>query len=232
LTLPRPWNQSERDVSRHTATHSGFSRSLMRELILTGGLGPGSRVLIAGCGDGELAERLIPFGVQVTGIDEADDSVERAANLVPEADFQAGPVPRSQFDRVTTQFDSAIVLYASQFRASIQQPSAKRVTASLLNCLRPDGVFHFVATGPGGSLPHEPSCLARHLNSFPGEVAVTAMADHRRAGAFMPQLVNFRLDGQARSATEWDDFVSGLSSGEPCCRFCPGFLTNPSSEVA
>lgn len=238
MTLPRPWNlTAERDVARQTTTHSGFSRSLMRELILTGGLGPGSRVLIAGCGDGELAERLIPFGIQVTGIDEADDSVERAASLVPEADFQAGPAPRSQFDRVTTQFDSAVVLSASHFRTNIQQPSAKRITASLLHCLRPEGVFHFVATGAGGSLPHEPFCLARHLNSFPGEVGVTALADHRRAGSFMPRLVTFRLDGQPRSANEWDEFAGGVVDAAPCCQFCPtpfanGNSAEPSSEVA
>ncbi|MBC8289865.1 MAG: class I SAM-dependent methyltransferase [Planctomycetes bacterium] len=231
MILPRPWNQtSERDASRHIATHSGFSRSLMRELILTGGLGPGSRVLIAGCGDGELAERLIPFGIQVTGIDEADDSIERAASLVPEAEFQAGPAPRSQFDRVTAQFDSAVVLASSRFRANIQQASPKQVTASLLHCLRPGGQFHFVATGAGGSLPHEPSCLARHLNSFPGEVSVSALADHRRAGSFMPRLVTFRVDGHPRSALEWDEFARGSADGEPCCRFCP--IPTPKSNAA
>lgn len=234
LILPRPWKLlSERDVARSEATHSGFARSLMRELLLTGGLGPGSRVLIAGCGDGELAERLIPFGIQVTGIDEAVDSVERAARFVPEADFQSGPAPRSQFDHVPGLFDSAVVLSSSRFRANVQRVSAKQITASLLNCLRPGGWFHFVATGPGGNLPHEPSCLARHLKSFPGEVTVKGLADWRSTPRCFPsQLVTLHLDGQTRSALDWDDFTGrSVADDEPCCRFCPNYGAGPASAA-
>lgn len=233
MILPRSWSlTSARDATRRHATHSGFSRSLMQELILTGGLAPGSRLLIAGCGDGELAERLIPFGIQVTGIDSAEDSIERATWLVPEAEFQTGLAPRSQFDPVATPFDSMVVLASPAYRAGLRQVPAKLITASLLNCLRPDGTFHFVATGPGGLLPHEPSCLADHLHSFPGKVHVTGLAGQRtESESFRPHLVTLKLDGRRRTVLEWDRFAQVSSaSSEPCCRFCP--ISSPAVDDA
>lgn len=222
MIVPLSRKLPERNVARHAA-RSRFRRSLMRELIVSGGLGPGSRVLIAGCGDGELAERLVPFGIQVTGIDEAIDCVERAAGLVPQAEFQSGPTPRSQFDDSAAPFDSVVVLALAALRGSIRSSAALRSTASLLSCLRPGGSLGFLATGPGGGLPHEATCLAAGLQAFPGKVTTTRLVDRwSDANPPPPKLVRLRLDGQRRSPVEWDELVLPLASDdEPCCRFCP-----------
>jgi SAM-dependent methyltransferase len=221
LILNLPGNSQP---DRYAAARSGVSRSLMRELILSGRLGPGSRVLIVGCGDGELAERLIPFGIQVTGVDEADEAIERAARLIPEAEFQSGIVPRSQFDDTASPFDVVVVLASSDFRSSPRSRSALRTTAGLLSGLRPGGQLHFVLTGPGGSLPHETDCLSEMLRDLPGTVTTTSLTGRERdAGTFQPKLVRLKLDDQKRTALEWDRLASTLAvdSPDPCCRFCP-----------
>lgn len=195
----------------------------MRELILAGRLGPGSRVLIIGCGDGELAERLIPFGIQVTGVDEADEAIERATKHIPEAEFQPGIVPRSQFDDSASPFDAVVVLASSDFQNSPHSRSALRTTAGLLSCLRPGGQLHFVLTGPGGPLPHEAECLAKMLRKLPGIVTTTPLVDRERGGAFQPKLVRLQLDTQKRKPQEWDQLagVLAVDSTDACCRFCP-----------
>lgn len=208
----------------NVVTHSGISRSLMREVLHAGRLGPGSRVLVAGCGDGELAERLIPFGIHVTGVDEADEEIERAARLIPEADFQPGVLPRSHFDETASPFDTVVVLASSDFRESPRSRSALRTTAGLLSSLRPGGQLHFVLTGPGGPLPHESGCLSEMLRQLPGKVTVTPLIDRdRNARSFQPELVRLSLDSKNRTVLAWDRLTSELTveSNDPCCRFCP-----------
>jgi len=196
----------------------------MRELILGGGLGPGSRLLIAGCGDGELAERLIPFGIQVTGVDESSERAERAAAVIPQAEFQSGAVPRSQFDDQVGLFDSVLVLSLSSFRGSVRSPAVLRTIASLMSCIRPGGALQVVTTGPGGGIPHETSCLADQLNRFPGTVTVVPLIRRRIGSDLFPQsIVKLQLDACRRSPDEWDGFSNrpAVDDGNPCCRFCP-----------
>ncbi|MDA0589557.1 MAG: class I SAM-dependent methyltransferase [Planctomycetota bacterium] len=208
---------------RHPTAPSGVSRSLMRELILSGRLGPGSRVLIVGCGDGELAERLIPFGIQVTGVDEVDEAIDRATRLIPEAEFQSGVVPRSHFDDTASPFDSVVVLASSDFRRSLRRRPALRTTAGLLSGLRPGGQLHFVLTGPGGPLPHEAGCLSKMLRLLPGTVMTSPLVNQKSGATFQPELVRLQLDAQKRTALEWDQLTGALEidSPDPCCRFCP-----------
>ena len=205
----------------------------MRELILAGRLGPGSRVLIVGCGDGELAERLIPFGIQVTGVDEADEAIERATRLIPEAEFEPGVVPRSHFDDSASPFDAVVVLASADFRSSPRSRSALRTTAGLLTSLRPGGQLHFVLTGPGGPLPHEADCLSKMLSKLPGTVTALSLID-RDARSFQPRLVRLQLDAQKRAAQEWDQLAVALEidSPDPCCRFCPIHLPFESPRAA
>jgi len=221
-------------VSTGAGLYSGVSRSLMRELILAGGLGPGSRVLIAGCGDGELAERLIPFGIQVTGVDEASDRVERAAAVIPQAEFQSGAVPRSQFDDTAGLYDSVLVLAQSALRGSVKSLAALRTTASLMSCVRPGGVFQFVSTGPGGGIPHEASCLVGQLGRFPGEVTVVSLVDRSSSCPFPQSIVKLRLDSRRRSAVEWGALADSLAGDihNPCCRFCPVGVSREDAPVA
>ena len=225
----------ERGMSKVAETHSGVSRVLLRELILAGGLGPGSRLLIAGCGDGELAERLIPFGIQVTGVDESSDRVERAAAVIPQAEFQSGAVPRSQFDDQAGLFDSVLVLALSSLRGSVRSPAALRTIASLMSCIRPGGVFQFVSTGPGGGIPHEASCLVGQLSGFPGQVTAVPVIDRRAGSCPFPQsFVKLQLDDCRRSPDEWgalSDRPAG-DSRKPCCRFCPAGVSHEDLTAA
>lgn len=90
-------------------------------------------ILDAGCGTGWFCQRLLQFG-SVTGIDLADEVVQRASQRVPQAKFIAGDVfstelPRGHFD-VVTSFE--VLSHVAD------QPAFFRQLASLL---KPNGML-------------------------------------------------------------------------------------------
>jgi 2-polyprenyl-3-methyl-5-hydroxy-6-metoxy-1,4-benzoquinol methylase len=90
-------------------------------------------ILDAGCGTGWFCQRLLRFG-SVTGIDLADEVIQRASQRVPQAKFIAGDVfstelPRGHFD-VVTSFE--VLSHVAD------QPEFFRQLASLL---KPNGVL-------------------------------------------------------------------------------------------
>jgi ubiquinone/menaquinone biosynthesis C-methylase UbiE len=66
------------------------------------------RILDLGCGAGQLARALARHGARVTGIDPAEEAIETARRVAPEARFEVASAERLPFpDR---QFDGAVFL--------------------------------------------------------------------------------------------------------------------------
>ncbi len=86
------------------------------------------RILEIGCGNGWLAERLLPF-VPVTGVDIADAPIQEARRRVPSGQFQSGDIlemrlPHNSFDVVVT---------LETFSHASSQPQFIEVIANLLS---------------------------------------------------------------------------------------------------
>lgn len=86
------------------------------------------RILEIGCGNGWLAERLLPFG-PVTGVDIADAPIQEARRRVPSGQFQSGDIlemrlPHNSFDVVVT---------LETFSHASSQPQFIEVIANLLS---------------------------------------------------------------------------------------------------
>jgi 2-polyprenyl-3-methyl-5-hydroxy-6-metoxy-1,4-benzoquinol methylase len=97
------WNAESREQSvgqvsiRQAETAEGWLRRLKRHDL---------RILDVGCGTGWFCQRLLQFGT-VTGVDLADEVIQRARRRIPEATFIAGDVfsallPLGNFDVVTS----------------------------------------------------------------------------------------------------------------------------------
>jgi len=89
------------------------------------------RILDAGCGTGWFCERLLQFGT-VTGVDLADEVIQRASARVPQATFIAGDVfsvalPLASFDIVTS------------FEVLSHVADQPRFTEQLARLLKPEG---------------------------------------------------------------------------------------------
>lgn len=82
------------------------ARPAQTALIDASGVGPGVRLLDAGCGSGELLRLAADRGADVSGCDPAQGMLRLARRLVPEADLrsaglEAPPWPDAAFDVVT-----------------------------------------------------------------------------------------------------------------------------------
>ena len=70
------------------------------------GIGPGTRLLDVGCGDGAFCEIAAAFGAEVHGVDAEPERIAVAAERVPQGDFRLAlmedlPWPDGAFDVVT-----------------------------------------------------------------------------------------------------------------------------------
>jgi len=115
-----------------------------RPLLERYGLGPGSRVLDAGCGTGEFAARVaaLEAGVHVTGVDLIEASLETARQrhpaLAARLDFVQGDAfhlafPDCSFDLVACRHVTQAV------------PAPERLLAELVRVARPGGWVHVLS---------------------------------------------------------------------------------------
>jgi SAM-dependent methyltransferase len=101
----------------------------------------GSRVLDAGCGDGNVALEAARRGAAVTGVDLAPAQLARAAERSPDVDWVAGDVeeladPDGSYDAVLSGYGAALA------------PRPRRAARELLRVLRPGGTLVLAAPAP------------------------------------------------------------------------------------
>ena len=113
---------------------------------LNGRLGPGSRVLELGCGDGTTAELLSAAGHDVVGVDVSPAMVELARARVPDAAFVCGSFVdvRLPSDRDAVLAVGEVLGYLHDERADVAE-----VLGRLRDALRPGGLLLFDLAGPG-----------------------------------------------------------------------------------
>lgn len=101
--------------------NSGYAYWLDRFMA---GLGPGARVLDAGCGNGLPAARELSRRAHVTGIDLSPVNIERARELVPGATFRCADMTRVEF--TPGSFDAIVAFYSLINVPLAEQPAVLR----------------------------------------------------------------------------------------------------------
>ena len=97
------WSARADDWATHEERHLPVYEEAIRRL----GIGPGTRVLDAGCGSGVFLRAAAGRGARVAGIDASTAMLEHARARVPEADLRLGdlqvlPFADDAFDVVTS----------------------------------------------------------------------------------------------------------------------------------
>lgn len=96
----------------------------------------GGHVLDLGCGAGvPVAKTLVQSGFQVTGVDLSPGQIQRARQLVPEAEFQVGDM--TQVDFPDRAFDGICALYSIIHVPRETHPALYR---SIAGWLKPGGL--------------------------------------------------------------------------------------------
>ncbi|MFC4561726.1 class I SAM-dependent methyltransferase [Nocardiopsis mangrovi] len=118
------------DAELYDARH-GFVASLGAGLLDLLDARPGERVLDAGCGTGDLADRVAASGAGVVGVDASPDMIDRARARFPGLDLRVADLrdlgPLGGFDAVLS---NAVLHWI---------PDAAGAAASLAGALRPGG---------------------------------------------------------------------------------------------
>jgi SAM-dependent methyltransferase len=206
---------------------------LLKQVLVGHGLRFGSRVLVAGCGHGELVAFLDEIAYQVDVIDDSSDKISEAQAHFPQFDFRYArldesiPAPADEFDLILVQ-DLCV------YRQNLLDLSVRTATANLLACLKPGGDLVFVRKKDGMlgcGAGHQCGCWKRHLACFPGQLE---LKEYRES--FLKQVhwdwlfgtrehshyftVTLQSPTEKLQRTFWRDFARrGLMTGQGSC--CP-----------
>ena len=221
------WRQLHSDVQSELQ-RTGIPRHVLRQAIGDSGPAPGSAILDAGCGCGELSGYLSRLGFDVTGFDESPEQIMAARRGAPGIEFVYGAAAALPFS--AHQFDLVIVRGLSPYCGSIFDPSALRTSAQFLSCLRPGGRLLFLERCEAEpSSGHHAFCFTRHLECFPGEVRVwdpeagrasagwTAWLSGSQPGGFV--VASLDCPALPRSRDEWLRIAASCRVGRHsfCC---------------
>ena len=216
-------------------------RRLLKQVLVGHGLRFGARVLVAGCGHGELVAFLDEIAYQVEVIDDSTDSISEARTCFPQFEFhyarleESIPVPADEFDLILVQDLCA-------YRQNLLDLTARSATANLLGCLKPGGDLVFVRKKNGQmrcGAEHPCGCWKRHLACFPGQLE---LAEYRESFFERAQwdwlfgkrshsdyyTVTLQTPKEKLQKTFWRDFARrGLMTGQGTC--CPSHYSHTES---
>jgi SAM-dependent methyltransferase len=152
---------------------------LLKQVLVGHGLRFGGRVLVAGCGHGELVSFLDGLAYQVNAIDDSSDVIDDVRQRFPQFEFQLTRLDES-FPVTNNEFDLIIVQDLSVYRNNLLDLRTRTATANLLSCLKPGGDLVFVrkeVASSGAVARHSPHCWKRHLACFPGQFETASYAE-------------------------------------------------------
>ena len=163
-----------------------FPSRLLKHVLVGHGLRFGGRVLVAGCGHGELVPFLDGLAYQVNAIDDSSDVIDDVRQKFPQFDFQLARLDES-FPITNDEFDLIMVQDLSVYRNNLLDLRTRTATANLLSCLKPGGDLVFLRkeeASDRGVAGHCPHCWKRHLACFPGQFETVSYCESffERAG--------------------------------------------------
>jgi SAM-dependent methyltransferase len=125
------WTARARAWAEHWPRLSEPARLAVADAV---GLGPGVRVLDAGCGTGEFCALALARGAQVSGIDVAEGMLALARERAPEADLRVGDIGHLPW--ADDAFDVVTAFNAVQFTDDVLATIAElaRVATRVVIC--------------------------------------------------------------------------------------------------
>lgn len=219
------------------ASTTPLPRAVVRHLLFEHQIGLGSRVLVVGCGHGELVNFFDDLGMDASGLDESPENVSWATEHEPRSDFQLVASPAEvSLEHIGNDepHDLIVVRHLTTYDGNLFCPSSFLATAKLLQHLRPNGWFTFVVHRDNirrsDCESHEVACFARHLSFFPGTCRVSHFADcelstiandwlhlHRHYGEFL--VASLQVPHVSLSANEWQRLAIQAANihADSCC---------------
>ena len=131
------------------------------------GLHFGGRVLVAGCGHGELVAFLNDIAYDVDAVGDSVDEIDDAQQLFPRFKFHFARLDES-IPAVSDEFDLVLVQDLRVYRDNLLGLRTRSATANLLACLKPGGDLVFVRERQSRlrSGASAAECWKRHLSLF------------------------------------------------------------------
>jgi SAM-dependent methyltransferase len=206
---------------------------LLKQVLVGHGLRFGGRVLVAGCGHGELVAFLDGIAYSVDAIDDSTDGIEDARRRFPQFEFQYARLDES-IPAPTDEFDLILVQDLCVYRDNLLDLRTRSATANLLACLKPGGDLVFVRKRIGQlgcGAGHHSGCWKRHLACFPGQLETTDYRESFFDRAHWDWLygprehsdyftVTLQTPPEKLTRNFWRDFARrGLMTGQGTC--CP-----------
>jgi SAM-dependent methyltransferase len=145
---------------------------LLKQVLVGRRLNPGGRVLVAGCGHGELPTFLANLAYSVDALDDSHDRLAEARQQFPQFEF-LDVRPEESLSFPDAEFDLVVVQDLEIYSENLLDPGTRIATANLLTCLKPGADLVFIRKvddHQGRTTEHLPQCWQRHLACFPGEV--------------------------------------------------------------
>ncbi|MGC1275745.1 MAG: hypothetical protein WBC44_18720 [Planctomycetaceae bacterium] len=177
-------------------------RTVLRHLVSAGGLGIGSRVLVAGDAAASAAAFLEYLGMDVAVAD-------------------AGPSDDPH--------DAVIWLDRNQARPgerSLISPTAIERTARLVNAVRPQGTFLLVNHLGRMTGGHAPECLEQHVAVLPGQAEFAVIPERPFLGFLRENarpayaIAAWKAPGKPLSPADWRRRIAAVTAfSTSCCRW-------------
>jgi SAM-dependent methyltransferase len=167
------------DSGTRSAAEPPLPTRLLKPALVRHGLKIGAKVLVAGCGHGELVAFVHDLGYQVDAIDDSLEQIDHARRRFPQCEFQYLRLDQSTFSFDQT-FDLILVQDLKVYRDNLLDCRVRHATANLLSCLKPAGDLVFIQqkdTSKERSACHQPTCWKGHLAGFPGHLQLTNYAE-------------------------------------------------------
>lgn len=205
--------------------------ALLKRVLTRHGLRLGARILVAGCGRGELVAFLDGLGYRVDAVDDCSDGIEDARKRFSRFQFDHASLDESP-PATHDEFDLILVQDLCVYRDNLMDLKIRLATANLLECLKPEGELVFIRKH-GSSLEdaavHKPECWNQHLACFPGKLETR---DYRESFFERVQwdwlvgqrdhhdylTVTLRIPSEKLTRASWQDFAQrGLTPDQDSC---------------
>jgi hypothetical protein len=193
------------------------------------GIGPGSRILLAGDCDSRIVRGLITLGCLITLDPGGEADIESLQAEFPEADCSPSIVVRHQFDPTTGDFDLVAAFPGSDpFQANLLTSQAMNATATLIGCLRPGGIYLMLPGELSSSqkLRHSTRCCVQHLCSL---VAAAQQANTilrcNSSRAPLAETASVTTPSNRLAIDDWTKIASqaaGMHCDSACCERAAG----------
>jgi SAM-dependent methyltransferase len=195
-----------------------LTRHELRRLLMNRQLRPGSRVLDAGCGEGELIRFLRHLGLEADGFDERSNGLpETIGARIASGEPLLFPAHSYQL---------VLARQLTEYQENLLGGAALAATARLLALVRPGGwlIMTFRARVTQGA-GHSAACYQSHLTRFALDVRTTRLGTgwswpFGTTRAVPLSIAESRIPEPARPAAEWLDRAGAFSAEAPteCCR--------------